>query len=106
MLTVLVLDDAGTTAVSQAGVIYDVFNADWTVETLGGSGLYCRDILSSDSYLTTLPEPEMTYFGAVLYWFMEGTPDRMDADLNGIPCETLVSPEIVRALWDGGWVEG
>jgi hypothetical protein len=56
--------------------------------------------------LASLPEPDMTYFGAVLYWFMEGMPARMDADRNGVPCETLVSPDVVRSVWGGGWVEG
>jgi hypothetical protein len=27
------------------------------------------------------------YTAAVSYWTSEGSPDRMDADRNGIPCE-------------------
>ena len=48
-------------------------------------GLYCRDIVT-DRWMG----PEVPF----LYWLMEGSPDRMDADRDGIPCETLF-PEIV-----------
>lgn len=37
---------------------------------------------------------------ALAYWFMEGTPDRMDADGNGVPCETVYDPmEVSSHLW-------
>ena len=48
-------------------------------------GLYCRDIVT-DRWMG----PELPF----LYWLLEGSPDRMDADRDGIPCETLF-PEIV-----------
>jgi hypothetical protein len=48
----------------------------------------------------------MEFFGAVLYWFMKSMPERMDADRNGLPCETLVPADVVESVWDGGWVEG
>ena len=48
-------------------------------------GLYCRDIVT-DRWMG----PEVPF----LYWLMEGSPDRMDADRDGIPCETLF-PEVV-----------
>ena len=43
-------------------------------------GLYCRDIVVNP--WTGPREP-------FLYWLLEGSPDRMDADRDGIPCETL-----------------
>lgn len=104
MLTVLVLNSSGTMAVGQDGVVYDVLSAEAIVPLLGPDG-FCRDILAEGSYLTQLPEPEMVYFGAILYWFMEGMPGKMDADRNHIPCETLVPADVVKAVWDGGWVE-
>jgi hypothetical protein len=104
VLTVVVLDRSGATAISQAGIVYDVLNAGWIVETLGAGG-FCRDVLAASSHLTELPTSEMVYFGALLYWFMEGMPERMDADRNQIPCETLVAASVVRSVWDGGWVE-
>lgn len=52
-------------------------------------GLFCRD-LKADSY---------SYSAAVDYWRMHGQPERMDADLNGIPCETVYPADRVRAYW-------
>jgi len=41
--------------------------------------LFCRDL-----------EPMGYSFAeAIAYWLREGAPDRMDADRNGIPCETI-----------------
>lgn len=106
IITALILDDAGTVAFAQAGVFYTVLNADLIQEDLG-TGLFCRDLYAVDSWLLEeLPTPELEYFGAVLYWFVEGRPDRMDADGNGIPCETLVPASVVDAVWAGGWIEG
>lgn len=105
VLTVLVLDPSGTISVSQAGVVYPVLNADAVVDMLG-SGMFCRDILGDSRLTQDLSETDMQFFGAVLYWSMEGMPPRMDADENGIPCETLVPADVVRTVWDGAWVEG
>jgi hypothetical protein len=58
------------------------------VRTLGG-GLFCRD-LAAQGY---------SYAAAVDYWRSQGQPDRMDADLNGIPCETVYPRAAVVAYW-------
>jgi hypothetical protein len=42
-------------------------------------GLYCRD-LKAMGY---------SFSDAIAYWNYYGQPDRMDLDLNGIPCETV-----------------
>ena len=58
-------------------------------------GLYCRDLLSGDpnAYpFSGQSVPSISYFWSLVYWSLEGEPDRMDADLNGIPCETLSTP--------------
>ncbi len=39
------------------------------------------------------------YAEAVRYWWYYGMPDRMDADKNGIPCETVYSSAAVNAFW-------
>jgi hypothetical protein len=52
-------------------------------------GLYCRDLALRGT----------SYADAVIYWWSEGSPDRMDADHNGIPCETVYSPMAVAAFW-------
>jgi hypothetical protein len=62
-------------------------------------GLYCRDLrygwpptagrgLGADA----------GFLWSVVYWNLEGQPERMDADGNGIPCETLYTPELIEAV--------
>jgi hypothetical protein len=53
------------------------------------SGLFCRDLYAMG----------YGYETAVDYWFSEGAPDRMDADGNGIPCETVYSAYDVDQYW-------
>lgn len=54
------------------------------------SGLYCRDLAAR----------KLDYPEAVAYWLSQGMPDRMDEDLNGIPCETVYDPEVVSRYWN------
>lgn len=42
------------------------------------------------------PDDVNGYRTAVAYWLLEGAPARMDADGNGIPCETVFSADTVR----------
>ncbi len=52
-------------------------------------GKFCRDLVPL-SY---------SYADAYEYWEWDGKPDRMDADRNGIPCETVYPPdEVARYL--------
>ena len=53
------------------------------------AGLFCRD-LRSEGY---------SYSAAVDYWRHHGQPDRMDADLDGVPCETVYPAENIDAYW-------
>lgn len=53
------------------------------------SGLFCRD-LSAMGY---------SYAAAVDYWRVHGQPNRMDADRNGIPCETVYPRSDVVSYW-------
>ena len=55
------------------------------------AGLFCRDLVGRPGY--------QGYFDLVAYWFIEGLPQRMDADRNGIPCETLVPLNDVALFW-------
>src|SRR6266508_2941081 len=50
-------------------------------------GLFCRDLKAKG----------LTYADAVAYYVAQGRPDRMDIDINGIPCETVYSPAEVRS---------
>lgn len=55
-------------------------------------GLLCRD----------LADRGYAYPDAVAYWVIEGEPDRMDEDLDRIPCETVFPPADVDSYWDIG----
>lgn len=59
-----------------------------------GPGKFCRDIISQNW-------ESSSYFDAVAYWFLEGRPDRMDADRDGIPCGTVYSLWDIWEFWHG-----
>lgn len=67
------------------------------------SGLLCRDLLEPPpGFEADQWQPDLdylTYGLAVWYWVAEGRPDRMDADGNGIPCETVYPKEDVEEYW-------
>jgi hypothetical protein len=71
-------------------------------------GLLCRDLLDPD--VATHPfqaagtTPETGYLWSLVYWSLEGEPERMDEDQDGIPCETRFEPEVVAGVLDGGRV--
>lgn len=75
--------------------------APWPGDYTGG--LFCRDLVeppadtAADHYP---PESDhLTYGLAVFYWLAEDRPDRMDADRNGRPCETVYPGAEVDAFW-------
>jgi hypothetical protein len=64
-------------------------------------GLRCEDLLtdlSSFPFSGVGTTPETAYFWSVVYWNLEGQPARMDADSDGIPCETLYDPAVVSSV--------
>ena len=65
-------------------------------------GLLCRELMTPDvaphPFDLSTTTPENAYFWALVYWSLEGEPDRMDADGNGVPCETLFEPEVVATV--------
>ena len=85
-MVILVTGDDGSAAWAR----YDLETRYQTV----GSGLYCRDLIDEEIYASN-------YFGAVGYWFRDGRPDRMDADKDGIPCETVYSLASISDFWWG-----
>ena len=54
------------------------------------AGLFCRDIEAAGH----------SFDQALAYWVREGRPSRMDADGNGIPCETVFPSTEVRLVLD------
>ena len=55
------------------------------------AGLLCRDLESRG----------FSYSASVDYWRFHGQPNRMDADRNGIPCETVYPASEVQDYWSG-----
>jgi hypothetical protein len=53
------------------------------------SGLLCRDLAGRGT----------PYAQAVAYWWYYDRPLRMDADQNGLPCETVYSDAVVNDFW-------
>lgn len=51
-------------------------------------GLRCADLDAADAYFD--------FQKAVAYWLLEGAPSRMDADGNGIPCESVFSNSTIE----------
>ena len=43
----------------------------------------------------------LAYQWALAYWFLEGEPDRMDIDGNGIPCELLFDTAAIAEVLAG-----
>ncbi len=103
-----ILDDAGTAAWATGT---DLPGNDAALRSLAASatpGLFCRDLVDPDAQVetgffdATTTNESFGYFLSVIYWFIEGRPDRMDADGNGIPCETVHDADGVTAIWNGG----
>ena len=99
---IVVTDDTGTAAFNGGTDIFDLHA--WQ-----GPGLFCRDLLALP-YLGAVEDADRhpvedawSYLFVLAYWFQDGESDRMDADLDGIPCETLFDPAAVEAVWAGGW---
>lgn len=53
------------------------------------AGLSCRDLRNGS----------FSYAAAFQYWRLHGNPVRMDANRDGIPCETVYSTAAVNAFW-------
>ena len=52
-----------------------------------GPGLACGELVDLP-YLAGLP-PASAYHYVLAYWFVDGRPESMDADADGVPCESL-----------------
>ena len=77
--------------------VYVNSTPDYSSNSLGlPSGLLCKDVVAHS----------FGYSDAVSYWYSEGSPSRMDADNDGIPCETVYSSSDVISYWNGQGVYG
>lgn len=83
---------ATTTTTAEVATTTTVVAATSTISTPVTDleeGLFCRDLLPRG----------YSYDEAVQYWMVEGRPERMDADRNGIPCETVYPKSEVVDYW-------
>jgi hypothetical protein len=64
------------------------------------SGMYCRDLRQPPPDSWGGPDYHLNYGQVVYYWLTEGRPDRMDADHDGVPCETVYPADEVTPFWD------
>ena len=100
-----VTDDSGSAAWVNGTDIPDRTETLFRIYEESPKGLFCRDLMSPDvetwfsSAGTTGPTG---YVLALVYWSLEGEPDRMDEDLDGVPCETLFDPDVVSQVLAGG----
>lgn len=105
-IVIYVLDADGHTAWSAGSDVPDSTTALAQALALAGTDLMCRDLMDPDvmAYpFSGVGRPvDSAYFWSLVYWSLAGQPDRMDADLNGIPCETLHDAAIVSQVLAGG----
>jgi hypothetical protein len=103
VVTVLTLSDA-TLAVAQTDISTPALNAaPRAIHLSVGPGRNCQEAIDEAFGLEPLDD-EIVYYGLVGYWFLEGRPARMDADGNGVPCETLFAADVVDTIWRGGLI--
>ena len=109
-----VLDASGRAAVDVATDIPNSTERLMAEYEQAPKGLFCRDLLDPDVDAYPIWEfypfaqgstPARNFFWSLVYWSLEGEPDRMDEDGNGIPCETLFEPEVIARVLDGGEIQ-
>jgi hypothetical protein len=65
------------------------------------SGLRCEDLRAGEApfpFDVSTTDEVGASFWSIVYWNLEGQPARMDADLDGVPCETLYPDDAVAAV--------
>jgi hypothetical protein len=101
----LVLDDNGKVSATWGTDVPDRTEVYGAMFDEVGSGFLCKDLVESDDagYFTARGGTPMgNYFSALLYWFLDGMPGRMDEDGDGIPCETVFGQDAIETVWSGG----
>jgi hypothetical protein len=103
-----VLDSSGRAVWEMGTDVPDTTRRLEEVYAAATKGLMCKDLMAEEYAGETFPfsgvgrPEESAFFWSLVYWSLEGEPDRMDADGNGIPCETLHPSEMVSAVLEGG----
>lgn len=101
-LLLAVLTDDGLVATQQSS------SGEESLPFTAPRGLGCQEFIDlpdiaawtdHDSYADW--GPGAAYRLVVAYWFVEKQPTRMDPDDDGVPCEEVVTPEVIAAAWSG-----
>jgi hypothetical protein len=105
-LVLVIVDDDGRTAYV-AGT--DVPGTTTELLEIHGEvprGLGCDELLSPDVMAFPFDgvgrPPADAYFWTLAYWYLEGRPEHMDPDGNGIPCEDEHDPTVIADVLAGG----
>lgn len=100
-----VIDERGTTYSIDGTDVPDSTAALVELYQTVPTGLFCRDLLHDDAgshlFIAAGRPPIDGFFWSLVYWSLEGRPERMDADGNGIPCETLYDSAVVSTVMAG-----
>lgn len=101
-LDLVVLDDRGTTTGWRVG------SDGMGHVPVASEALLCREYMATEDFGRAMEwmgrsapwsDDVLAFQWAVAYWFLEGEPDRMDIDGNGIPCELLFDTAVVAEVW-------
>jgi hypothetical protein len=104
-VVVYVLDDTGAAAWMSGTDVPDTTAGLEAIHAATPKGMFCRDLIASDQagwFGASAGTPEFGFFVSLLYWSLEGRPDRMDADGDGIPCETVFDADVIEEVFRGG----
>ena len=103
-LDLVVLDDRG------AATAWRVGSDAMGHVPVASEALLCREYMATEEFGRAMEwmgrsapwsDDVLAFQWAVAYWFLEGEPDRMDIDGNGIPCELLFDTAVVAEVWAG-----
>ena len=107
-VVIYVLDTSGWAAWTAGTDVPDSTEALLAAYQRSPKGLFCRDLLDPDleshPFAVYGSTPTGGFFWSLVYWSLEGEPDRMDADRNGVPCETLYDTDVIAQVLAGGEV--
>jgi hypothetical protein len=105
-LVLVILDDAGLVAYVAGTDVPGRTTELLEIHDEVPRGLGCDDLLSPE--IMAFPfdgvgrAPADAYFWTLAYWYLEGQPEHMDPDGNGIPCEDSHDPAAIARVLAGG----
>lgn len=76
--------------------VYSWVPGDPSIDEWHVPGMLCRELAVDRQY--------PGYVSALVYWLLEGEPSRMDADGDGIPCETVWPEAFIRDVLEDPWL--